>query len=247
MKNNRIIWCIVSLIVLITVAVSFGTRGGYSQQKVSEEQKKLYGDSSKYSIAEYDAPASKNEAEREERVIKSKRYDDEDNFLTISKKPHPETVKRDITHAEPMPAAIPFDESSLVIIGEVISSKAFISNNKRGVYSEYLVRVNTILKQKSQKPLQPGEIVSMDRAGGVVQYPNGQRVLYKHDWHDFPELNGRYVFFLNENNDQSPNYKLLTGYHLKENKVKALDFHSSFYKFNEMSETDFLNRIKNIK
>lgn len=244
MKSNRIMWGILSLVVLITIAVSFGAKGSYSQQKVSDEQQNLYGDSSKYPIAEYDFPTAKNETERQARIIKGNRFDDEDNFLVISKKPHPETVKIDLTDAEPVPAVIPFDESSLVIIGEVISSKAFVSNNKRGVYSEYVVRVETIFKQKSQKHLRVGETVSMDRAGGVVQYPNEQRVLYKYDWHDFPELSGRYVFFLGEINDQSPNYKLITGYQLKEGKVKALDFDYSFYKFNGTSEADFVNRLK---
>ncbi len=249
MKSNRVIWGLVSLVVLVTIAVSFGTMSSHSQQDTSKKQDNKqdntgFRDLSKYAVADYDAPEPDNAIEREERFLKNKRYDKQ---LLVSKKPHPETIRREVSDAEPIPPAIPSAESSVVIVGEIVSSKAFVSNDKTGIYSEYSVRVDTILKGNKQKSLKTGATITMDRTGGYVQYPNGQRVLYLNDWQDLPELNGRYVFFLNDDNDQNPNYRILTGYQLKDGKVSALDHHSRFYEFNRMSEADFINRVLNNK
>ena len=201
MKSNRVMWGLVSLVVLITIAVSFGTMSSYSQQDTLEKQRdEDIQDLSKYPIAEYDAPASKNAAEREERALKNKRYDRQ---LLVRKKPHPETGKTVASDAEPVPPAIPLAESSLIIIGEVVNSKASLSNDKSGVYSEYLVRVENILKSDKKKSIRTGATITMDRTGGYVQYPSGQKVLYQNDWQDLPELNGRYMFFLNDDNNQN--------------------------------------------
>jgi len=249
MKSNRIIWGLVSLVVLITIAVSFGTMSSHSQQDTSKKQDNKqdntgYRDLSKYAVADYDAPEPDNAIEREKRNLKNKRYDKQ---LLVTKKPHPETIRSEASDAEPIPPAIPSAESSLIIIGEIINSKASLSNDKTGVYSEYSVRVETVLKGDKKKSLQTGATVTMDRTGGYVQYPNGQRVLFLNDWQDLPELNGRYVLFLNDDNDQNPNYRLLTAYRLSNGKVRALDQHSRFHEFNGTSETDFIDRVLNNK
>ena len=63
-------------------------------------------------------------------------------------------------------------------------------------------------------------------------------------WQYLPELGGRYLFFLNNEDDESPNYKILTGYQLKNGIVNALDNHPSFREFNGMSEADFVSQVK---
>jgi hypothetical protein len=87
MKNNRIIWGFVAVLILITIAVSFGTTS-YSQKETPREQSNNpFGDLSKYPVADYNAPESANTAEREERRIKNKRYDKK---LLVLAKPGPE-------------------------------------------------------------------------------------------------------------------------------------------------------------
>jgi hypothetical protein len=238
MKSNRIIWGIVALVVLVTIAVSFGTISSYSQKETPKEQdKNPFGDLSKYPIAEYDAPEPANAAEREERQIKNKRYDKK---LLVMKNPGPEDIASIVSDAEPVPPAIPFAESSLIIIGKIQNSKASLSNDKSGVYSEYSVRIQTILKDDK---LRTGETITFDRTGGVVQYPNGQKMLYLNDWQSLPEVNGRYVIFLTKDDDQNPNYCILTAYQLKDGKVTALDNHPDFREFSGMSETDFIKLV----
>jgi len=239
-------WGLVALVVLTTIAVTLGTPDSYSQQNSTKRSSMPTPDNnsnqdlSKYAVVDYDTPLPENVAEREERIIKNKRYD---KSLLVARKPHPETTTRIASDAEPVPAAIPFAESSLIVIGEILSSKALLSNDKSGVYSEYSVYVQTILKEDKRKKLQKDEAISMDRTGGVVRYPNGQTVLYMNDWQDLPEVNGRYIIFLSKDDDQNPNYKILTAYQLKNGKLTALDNHPDFREFNGMSETDFIKLV----
>jgi hypothetical protein len=246
MKNNRIIWGLVALVVLATITISLGTPDSYSQQSSAKHSSPTpkpespFGDLSKYPVADYNAPEPTNAAEREERKIKNKRYD---VSLPVLKNPPPEATAVGGSDVESIPSAIPFTESGLIIIGKILNSKALLSSDKKGIYSEYCVQIQTILKQDKQKKLQTDEIITIDRAGGVVQYPNAQKILYLLDWQDLSEVNGRYVIFLNNDNDQNPNYKLLTAYQLKNGKVTALDNHDDFREFNRMSETDFIKLV----
>jgi hypothetical protein len=88
-----------------------------------------------------------------------------------------------------------------------------------------------------------GEIITVDRTGGVVQYLNSQKMLYLNDWQSLPEANGRYLFFLSSDDAKNPNYRLLTAYRLKEGKVNALDNNAEFQEFNGMSEADFIKLV----
>lgn len=99
------------------------------------------------------------------------------------------------------------------------------------------------MKDDKKKKLKTDEIITIDRAGGVVQYPNGQKILYLNDWQKLPETNARYVLFLENDNDQNPNYKLLTGYQIKSSKIIALDNHPEFSDLNGKSESDFINLV----
>ena len=196
----------------------------------------------KYPVVDYDAPEPDNAKEREERRKKNKRYDT--HGPVVSKNIHPQTGQVNSSDAEPIPPPIPSAESSLIIIGEILNSKASLANNKKGVYSEFTVRIQTILKEDNQKGIKHGENITIDSAGGYVRYPNGQQVLYLIDWHDFPKVTGRYVFFLN-NQDQSPNYSIIIGYEIVNGSVTALDNMLYARKFNGMSEADFINLILN--
>jgi len=220
MKSNRIIWGLVTLIVLTTIAVSLGTMSSHSQQDTSKKQDNKQDnngseDLSKYAIADYDAPEPDNAIEREKRILKNKRYD---NQIFVVKNPHPETDGVDLIDEIPRPPVIPTAESNLVIIGEIINVNAFLSNDKKGIYSEFAVRIGEILKEEGSNKVASGDSITVDRAGGFVRYPNGQKVLYSISQQDLPRVGSRYVLFL-KTDKQSPNYEIVTGYELKEDKV----------------------------
>lgn len=245
MKNNRIMWGIVALVVLVTLAVSFGTETGLSQKDTSKEQDEDFFEKINHiPVVNYDTPESRSAAEREQRTIKNKRYDD---ILHVSKKPNPEYTLSITSDAEPIPPRIPYVESKLVIIGKTTTAAAFLSNEKEGIYSEFSVNIETILKKDEKRDLKTDETITMDRAGGIVLYPGGNKMLYMNDWQHMPKTNQRYLLFLDKDDEQNPNYKLITGYELENGKVTALDQSNIFGKYDGMSEKEFVDKVKDGK
>jgi len=240
MKSNRIIRELVSMIVLTTIAISFGTMTGYSQKDISKEQdNKGSRDLSKHLTVDYDAPESNNAIEREKRKLKNQRYD---NRGWVRKNPHPESVGVSCDDCVSPPPAIPADKSNFVIIGEIISASAFLSNDKRGIYSEYAIRIDEILKEDGSNKVAPKDSITADRAGGSVWYPNGQKVFYEMSEQDLPRVGSRYLLFLN-NTDQSPNYNILVAYELTNGKVYPLD-DGPPRNFKEMDEIEIIKKVR---
>jgi hypothetical protein len=130
-------WGVVSLVVLITVAVSFGAfessgrEDSLLQSKITPTatpwpEIKDTRDLSKYGSVEYSkAPDDLSAA----RVLANKRYDNQGNWVvSIANNPQVGGVGR-ITE-NPPPPLFPIEESSLIIVGEIAAVKAFLSNDK---------------------------------------------------------------------------------------------------------------------
>lgn len=242
--RTSVSWGIVSLIVLVTLAISFGPLTSHSQKDDSKSQDtKQTLNLEKYPVADYDAAQPSNAAEREERKEKASRYD---KRPFVMPNPRPEFIESSAYHTEPVPPALPFNESTLVIIGEILDAKAFMSPDKSAVYSEYTVQIDTVFKQDKKRELHKGQLVSADRRGGRVRYPNGQTILYSSNWQDLPEWPGRYLFFLGKDDGGSPNYKIITAYRLKNGKVSALDYDRSFRAFDGKDESDFIKLVSSM-
>lgn len=242
MKTNRLIWGLTVILVLITLAVSFAPISSYSQKETPKTQSQdTFEDFIKdIPVVDYDAPDLTEGLEREQRIIKNERYD---KILQVIKNPNPE-YEFEISHdAEPVPTIIPFTESKLVVIGKIVTANAYLSNEKKGIYSEFSVNIETILKKDGKKDLKSGKTISMDRAGGVVRYSTGQKMLYMNAGQKMPNVNQRYLLFLDTDDERNPNYKLLTGYKLENGKVTSLDSPNIFGKYDGMSEKEFISLV----
>lgn len=241
MKSNRLIWGLTVILVLITITVSFAPISSYSQKETPKEQTESpFGDLSNIPVVDYNALDLTDGAEREERKIKNKPYD---KILDVFKNPNLEDDFAISSDGEPIPSLLPYAESKLVIIGKTITATAFLSNEKKGIYSEFSVNIETVLKKDEKKDLETGKTITMDRAGGIVRYANGHKMLYMNDWQRMPKENQRYLLFLSKDDEQNPNYKIITGYKLENGKVTALDQSNIFGKFDGMSEKEFINLV----
>lgn len=240
MKSNRTIRKLVSLVGLTAMTVLFGTMTDYSQKDVSKEpDNKGSRDLSRFLVVDYNAPESKNAVEREERKQKNKRYDNRD---WVSKNPHPETTGRSCDDCISPPPAIPVNESNLVIIGEIISAGAFLSNDKKGIYTEYEIRIDETLKVENSNKIALKDSINADRAGGSVRYSSGRKVFYQMSEQQLPRVGSRYLLFLN-NSDQSPNYNILVAYELINGKVYPLD-DGQPRNLKETDETEFVKKVR---
>lgn len=143
----------------------------------------------------------------------------------------------------PLPL-IPVEESSAVIIGKLVNANAYLSNDKKGVYTEFTINGVEILKSDPSDKVTLEKTVIADRAGGFVQYPNGHKVLYLNSNHDLPRAGGEYLLFL-VRKEKNENYELLVVYELKDHEITPLDEGHSFDEFKNYSKNEFINIVRN--
>ena len=236
MKKTASIWNVV-LLVFVTFSISFAPSLTQGQRQNSKQQ-----DLTKYPTVDFDAPEPSDPAERARKEVRDRRY--EKNAFIV-RTPMPDYSGSTLYDNEPMPpAAFPFNQSKLVIIGTVTGSKAVMTTNKAAVYSEFTIRIENVLKQSRDRTLQAGQVVSADRLGGRVRYLNGAVMLYLNDWHDLPEPCGNYLFFLDGKDIENPNYKIVTAYLLKNEKVSPLDSGAKFREYSGRKKDDFIQLVK---
>jgi hypothetical protein len=139
--------------------------------------------------------------------------------------------------------ALPAAQSKVVVIGEVTDVQAHMSNDRNGVYSEFAVRVEEVLKNSTDIELAAGSAIVLEREGGIVKHAPNQSRLYRIEGQGFPRKGRRYVFFLNPVG-QEPDYEIVAGYELRGSKVVLLDTVSQFRKYEGVDEATFLNAVR---
>ncbi len=123
----------------------------------------------------------------------------------------------------PLPA-LPVARSAVIAVGEIVEAQAYLSDDKTGVYSEFSVRVEEVFKNDNSAPLFPGSLVVAERYGGRVRFRSGHVSFYGNREQGLPRQGGRYVFFLERNNQE---YSILTAYELLSERVYPLDGQSA--------------------
>jgi hypothetical protein len=102
-----------------------------------ERQKKEFY--SQFSTAQYDVSEKADFEKKAKRKLKNKRYDNRGGLITNELPTDEDEENMLITHAEPQ-VGPPAGESEIIVTGEVLDAQAFVSNNKKGVYSEFTIR-----------------------------------------------------------------------------------------------------------
>ena len=140
----------------------------------------------------------------------------------------------------PLPAV----QSEVILIGEVSAWRAHLSNDKTGIYSEFPVRIEEVLKNASSSPLHGGGRVYLERVGGAVRYPSGRKFTYRVAGQNVPGIGLRYVFFLKPAGEEQT-FEIVTAYELRGDKVFPLDSAEQFDTYKEMGQAKFLERLRN--
>lgn len=118
-------------------------------------------------------------------------------------------------------SALPFPQSDIVIIGGVTDAKAHLSNDKTGIYSEFSVQVEEVIRNSAQCPVNSGSMIALERFGGAVRFPSGVIQKYQTIGQGMPSAGQRYLFFLKHIDEAD--YKIVTGYQLDGQVVSPLD------------------------
>ena len=139
---------------------------------------------------------------------------------------------------------LPIKQSTAVLIGTVVASQAFLSDDKTGVYSEFTIRVEDVFKSDSPGFV-TGCLTEVERRGGRVKFSSGRIHWYSVDKENMPVAGRQYVFFLTRES-QVDNLKILTAYELRGGKVFALDDLSQFRAHEGNSEEDFIKALRGL-
>lgn len=139
--------------------------------------------------------------------------------------------------------ALPIKQSDAIVLGEVIDAKAYLSGDKTGVYSEFTIRIDDVLKNFASSPITFGGQITSEREGGVVRFSSGRLFQYAIYNQGLPRNGRRYVFFL-KNNDQGQLFSILTAYSLRKGRVFPLDIPEQFAAYEDADETVFIKEIR---
>jgi len=190
-----------------------------SQTPGNEQLNALKVKEDKLPTVNYDAPEPDNANEKARRNARGKRFD---GSLLVAE-PNPEAGAKGILDSwmQRLPA-LPVAAGDAIVIGDITNAQAYLSPDKTGVYTEYTVRVEEVLKHSSAAPIVTGGFVDAQREGGRVRFPSGRVQSYITHYQGVPITGRRYVLFL-KRNAQADVFMLLTGYEQKDGQVHPLD------------------------
>jgi hypothetical protein len=127
-----------------------------------------------YPVADFDSAEPADLKERALRLARGKRH----NNTNLSQPDVPRFVFQEGTgtislglppsHA-PIEPAFPIGQSDAIVIAEVEGARAYLSQDKTSVYSEFTVLIEEVLKNASALSVVPGNTVTTERAGGRVR------------------------------------------------------------------------------
>ena len=173
--------------------------------------------SSKEPIADYSRSLDPDPVKRMTRQGRDKKHDRSEWRV------HPEDVADNsvrVDYLDPKLPAFPVGQSDAILVGEILNANAYLSDDKTGVYSEFNVRVEQVLKNDGT--LMPACSIDIEREGGRVRFPSGKIHSYSIDKANMPQIGAKYILFLKRDGKDQP-YYLLTGYELRGDKIFPLD------------------------
>ncbi|HWS52484.1 MAG TPA: hypothetical protein VN228_00045 [Pyrinomonadaceae bacterium] len=238
------------VVTVITAAATLGTgtnaplhsgERAQNERQQEENYRRRKERERRFPEVDYEAPEPADAETKAERKLKNTPYD-KFNFAIRDPSPHvgETSVQTEWDfHVEAPPAG----QSDSIVLGEVLSAAAHLSNDKTGIYSEFTVRIDEVIKGGDPSRLAPGLLIDVDRPGGIVRYSNGHRRLYSIREQNMPEAGRRYVLFLSTSG-QSPNYRIITGYELTNGRVSPLDELSKVEVYRGMDEATFLKTVR---
>lgn len=211
-----------------------------ASQKNRDDYKKI---NERFPTVDYDDKQDLPDAEKNaKRKEKQKRYDDGD-LVASHVEPGVDEASLTLEPHFTLPA-LPVAVSEIVVVGTIGTAQALLSESKRNVVSEFTLTVEDVLKSKIQG-VAPGSVLTIDRVGGHVKYPNGQRVLFRITGLNMPQVGGRYLLFLTSTHNKE-DISILTGYQLTPNGAIPLDELSQVANLTGVTEVDILQRVRNL-
>lgn len=205
--------------LILTTALA-GTQVGGNRQKTLREENP---DFSRFPIADFHAPEALDASLRAAREAKGRKYNNK-HMPKITEETHQIFSTSDWDVRLP---ALPVGRSTAVGIGTIKHAHAYLTPDKTGIYSEFQVAIETVIKNDPDNPIKGGGVITVERKGGRARMPSGKIVVSWVSHQNMPRVGGRYILFLTHDfetpNDTPKDFYLLTGYELRDGQVHLLD------------------------
>jgi hypothetical protein len=210
---------LLGVLILTTALASRQERG--NEQRVAKQEKEL--DFSRFPITDFHAPEPLDAKLRAAREAKGRKYNDK-HMPRISDDTYQIYAGADWDVRLP---ALPVERSAAVVIGGVRSARAYVTPDKTGIYAEFHVAIETVIKNDPNNMINDHATITVERRGGRVRMPSGKIVISWVSHQNMPRVGGRYLLFLTHQfespNDTPKDFYLLTGYELRDGQVRLLD------------------------
>lgn len=240
-KKTILLFGAILTVTLVTVVAALRPQNNPAQRNITDDP---------MPIVDYYTPNSDNPEERVKRQKRSKRYD---NSRLVIEPQKPGGAIISIDHTVGQMPALPVNLSDAVVIGDITDALAHLSNDKSGVYTEFTIRVDEILKDTTGS-LQIGSPILAQRTGGRVRFPSGFVQSYGISYLGMPRTHRRYALFLKKY-DVSDAFIIVTAYELRAGEAHPLDGVNlprgagelpQFALYKGMDETKFVSRIRTL-
>jgi hypothetical protein len=117
---------------------------------------------------------------------------------------------------------LPFYRSDTVVTGTVTAGQAYLTNDKRAIYSEFEVTLIDSIKKPNNLSLAPGDPIFIERKGGRIRLNSGKILVRGDETRSMPQIGKKYLFFL-IHNPGTEDHSLITAYELGLAGVYRLD------------------------
>jgi hypothetical protein len=205
--------------LILTTALA-SRQHGANEQKTAKQKNP---DFSRFPLVDFHAPQPVDENLRAAREAKGRKYNNK-HMPQISQETYQVFSNSDWDVRLP---ALPVERSAAVVIGTVTSAHAYLTPDKAGIYSEFHVATETVIKNDPDNKIKAGAPITVERAGGRVRMPSGKIVVSWVNHQNMPRAGVRYVLFLTREfetrNDTPKDFYLLSGYELRDGHVHLLD------------------------
>ncbi|MBK6589608.1 MAG: hypothetical protein IPG22_15075 [Acidobacteria bacterium] len=191
----------------------------YTQEKIPPELQGRIRQSGDVPIVDFEAEGSLSPSEKELRIQRGRKYK---TSVPLDKFEDQDTVFHNPGAHSPADQPLPVDQSDIVVLGTVTGARAFVSNDKTALYSEFQVTVNKIFKNSSGLGVNPGSSIVAEREGGKVRFSSG-RVQQRGEWgRELPQRDRQYILFLKWD-ELGRDFVIKTGFEVNGETVQPLD------------------------
>jgi len=226
------------LIGILITTTTIASLRRFGQQNPPRSNRQLI-DRASWPVTDYVVPQAADPETAAKRKARAKKHDKSDFRV------HPDDPSENTTLVDAVDRtlpAFPVGQSTAVLIGSVIDSHAFLSDDRTGIYSEFTIRVDDVLKSDSSD-LVSGCLADVERQGGRVRFPSGRTHWYSVDKENMPSSGRQYVFFLTRKNLEE-GFQVLTAYEFRGGRVFPLDELPQFISQHGRSGTAFMKDFR---